>query len=124
MNAKIEIPLHNKSEQYLREILAEYKETKELPSIIKGRCIIHMYPYEDTYEDDGCLVGYIDAIHCELHIYDIENKTVYKTKMHDEIRVDVPCRVRIFKDLSTMLIFDTPVSFNNWHSFEVLGANE
>ncbi len=120
MNVKIELPIHNESVEYL-ELLAldDYEQINELPENIEGRCVIHMYPYEDTNNGTEGGNGFIDAFNCELHIYDEENKTVFKTKRHDQIDVKVPCKVRVFKDLSTMLIIDTPVRLFNGQSFEV-----
>lgn len=120
MNVKIELPIHNESIEYLNLLeLDKYKELNKLPQNIKGRCVIHIYPYEDTNDGSDCGKGFIDAFNCELHIYDEDNKSVFKTKGHDEINVRVPCKVRIFKDLSTMLIIDTPVKFFNGQLFEV-----
>lgn len=84
----------------------DYKEVKKPIEEIKGRCIIHIYPKKDTYEEDGELYGYYDALLCEMHIYDCNNEIVYKTKYHDSIYLDVPIGTRIFKDLSTMLVID------------------
>jgi hypothetical protein len=69
--------------------------------------IIHIYPKYDTYNADGELEGYIDSLFCDIHVYDIERMTKWKSKRtHDGImpfanlNID---QIKIFKDLSTMI---------------------
>lgn len=120
---KIEVPLSHKSLQWINFLKDNYKETKELPSKINGRTLIHIYPKEDTLNDNNDnSTGFVDVLNCEVHIYNTDNMTVFKTRKHDQIEVEVPCNVRIFKDLSTMLIIDTPVTFGMFQSLEVRKA--
>jgi hypothetical protein len=120
---KIEIPIAKESEAYMQRVLSQYKEVNQMPSRITGRTVIHMYPQRDTrrIDDEGKLDGFIDAYLCELHIYDIENQTVFKSRgWNDEVDLtNVPSRIRIFKDLSTMITIDTPVRLLNCQSFIV-----
>jgi len=120
---KIEVPLALKSHDHIRNLAKIYTETNEPPKIINGRTLIHIYPKSDTiedYSDDSH--GFVDALNCEIHIYNTDNMTVFKTERHDQVEMRVPCNVRIFKDLSTMLIIDTPVTFGWYQSLEVRGV--
>jgi len=117
---KIEIPISHQSQKQINYLTKNYTETKEVPEKINGRTLIHIYPKEDTIEDGtDDSRGFVDALNCEIHIYNTDNMTVFKTKRHDQIEMRVPCNVRIFKDLSTMLIIDTPVTFGIYQSLEV-----
>ena len=116
---KIEIPISKVSEQYIKDTLSRYIEIEDMPKQITGRCIFHMYPYQDTTDENGGLVGYQDAILFNLHIYDIDNMTVWKTSNKDSLDIDVPCKTRIFKDLSTMVVIDGGVKLHSFQAFEV-----
>lgn len=116
---KLEIPNSEESEKYIEEVFGRYTEIEDAPLEIHGRCVIHIYPTEDTQKDNGELDGFCDAYNCRLDIYDVINKTVYKTYSHDEVNIRIPSRVRIFKDLSTMIIVDEPVRLGYYKSFDV-----
>lgn len=118
---KVEVKHHPDSEKFIKETFNAYKEIDELPKFIEN-CIIHIYPKSDTIVNgiDNDLEGYIDAYNCELHVYDCKNKTVYKSKLHDEVMADAKCKIRIFKDLSTMVIFNEPVKFISGQSLWVM----
>jgi len=116
---KIEIQTSQISEQYIKDTFSQYTEVYQMPKLIKGRCIFHMYPYQDTTNEDGSLVGYNDAMLFNLHIYDIENMNVWKTSNKDSLDIDVPCKIRIFKDLSTMVVIDGGVELHSFQAFEV-----
>lgn len=103
---EIKIPIEQESIEYLEKVFKDYKEVNKPIEEIKGRCIIHIYPVEDTYNSKGELRGYCDAILCDMHVYDCKNEIVYKTNNHDSVSINAPCQTRIFKDLSTMLIID------------------
>lgn len=118
MIIKNEIEIHDKSVEYLKDIFSRYKEIYELNKNINNP-IIHMYPVEDTHDEDGDLNGYIDALFFKLHIYDPENGTVYKgNRYHDGIlpfkELNIS-QIKIFKDLSTMIVlrgrYNISVSF-------------
>ncbi|ALS22146.1 hypothetical protein [Paenibacillus naphthalenovorans] len=101
-----QIELHQKSVDYVKEVFSKYIEVEQLDSIVTNP-IIHIYPKKDTYEQDGKLNGYIDALFSEFHVYDTEKKTVWKSKrLHDgicpyeDLYVN---QIKIFKDLSTMI---------------------
>lgn len=101
----LEVPHTHYTDEYLRDVFSPYTEIDKMPEYIEGRCIIHMYPVEDSYDKDGNLRSYCDAYLCHVHIYDVQNLTVFKTiRRHDEIDIEVPCCVRVFKDLSTMVV--------------------
>lgn len=116
---KIEIPITQQSEEFIRKTFKGYKEIEKIPDVINGRCIIHMYPYRDTVEEDGSLSGYIDAMFCELHIYDCNNSTVFKTKHIDALIINTISSIKIFKDLSTMVVIDGGVELHSSQAFEV-----
>lgn len=109
---ELKVQIEKESVEYLQEVFKDYKEVNKRLDEIKGRCIIHIYPKQDTYEEDGALYGFCDALLCEMHIYDCEKQLVYKTNNHDSVYLDVPCGTRIFKDLSTMLIIDSGITIS------------
>ena len=109
---ELKVQIEQESVDYLQEVFKEYKEVDKPLYEIKRRCIIHIYPKKDTYEEDGELYGYCDALLCDIHIYDCDNKLFYKTQNHDSVYLDVPSGTRIFKDLSTMLIIDGGVTLS------------
>lgn len=121
---KIEIDLHEKSEAYIKETFLRYTKTDDSPFLktIK-HCIIHMYPCSDTYQDDGELNGYSDALNFRVSIYDIENMTVYNSSFHDAIFTEVQCQVKYFKDLSTMMHFERPIQLIMGKGIHVIKPN-
>lgn len=122
---KIEIAHSKDSEDYIKEALLCYTEISDKIESVKGRALIHMYPYEDTMINGANnLNGFIDAYLCEVHVYDVVNKTVYKYKYSDEINFDVKCSTRIFKDLSTMIIIDEPIDIMYGSAIFVYKARE
>ncbi|MED3562382.1 hypothetical protein [Bacillus xiapuensis] len=107
MIVKNEVELHQNSVDYVKEVFSMYTEVYDLNKHIKNP-IIHIYPVEDTYDQNGELNGYIDALFFKMNIYDTENMTVYKSeKLHDGIlpfdNLHVS-QIKIFKDLSTMIV--------------------
>lgn len=115
MIIKNEIELHQNSVDYVKETFSRYIEVYDLSKRIKNP-IIHIYPVEDTFDKDGSLNGYTDALFFKIHVYDTENMTVYKgEKLHDGIlpfkNINVS-QIKIFKDLSTMLVLR-----GNYHIF-------
>lgn len=124
MKVKQEVKIYKPSEIYL-DIDKEYgyKEVEKLNEV-KGRCVIHIRSVKDTYASDEeyDLDGYCDAIFFKAEIYDCENKIVYKPdKLFDGIRTtNIDCQSRIYKDLSTMYIFDKPVKIEYWQCLEIM----
>ena len=108
------VEISNKSKEMIKETFDMYME-KEIDNYIiesKGRTIIHTYPTDDTQNDkDEELSGYKDALLFDVHIYNCEEKVVYKSKGHDNIfyRGLSSLSQKIFKDESTMTIIDEPV---------------
>ncbi len=107
------------SKKYIEEVLSVYTEVFEPIEEILGRCIIHMYPKEDTTPDNGDVNGFVDAFNCEVHIYDVAKKIKYISRYHDDIQVDKPCGVRIFKDGSTMITISNTIQIHYFHSMSV-----
>jgi hypothetical protein len=117
---KIEVPISEQSEKIIRETFSEYKEVQKLSKKLLGRTIIHMYPVEDTIKGEGELEGFEDSILFHVDIYNATTKTVYKRKVyHDEIIIEIPVKVRIFKDLSTMVVISQNVSIGGSQSLYV-----
>ena len=116
---KIEIPISKISEQYIKDTFNKYTKIDTMPKRVTGRCIFHMYPYQDTTNEDGSLQGYQDAMLFNLHIYDTGNMTVWETSCKDALDIDIPCNVRVFKDLSTMVVIDGGVELHSFQAFEV-----
>lgn len=107
MIIKNEVELHQDSIDYVKEVFSRYEEVDSLNKIIHDP-IVHMYPVEDTYDTNGNLDGYIDAVFFRVNIYDTTNMTVYKgIRLHDAIMPFEKLRInqiKIFKDLSTMIV--------------------
>lgn len=119
------IKLHKESEQLIKDTFSRYTEVnKYVPSA--GATIIHMYPVEDTKNPEtGELNGYIDALLCDVHVYDIERKTVYKTKNKDGMDfLYLHGNVKIFKDGSTMVSFYEPVDILFGSSMSISRRNK
>lgn len=114
INVEQKIQVYKPSVKYLDLINTyEYKEVKEEINRVDGTCIIHMIPKMDTYlsDDENDLIGYCDAMMCEITVFDVDNRTYYKDEfLFDNIRIDnINVETRIYKDLSTMCIFTKPV---------------
>lgn len=126
MIVKNEVELHQESVKYIREVLGMYTEIDRLDDTKHFKNpIIHIYPIKDTYDVNGELRGYIDSIFFNLHFYDTENKTVWKSKRsHDAI---IPfmananfSQIKIFKDLSTLIALSGNYRVNgSFQAFEI-----
>lgn len=119
MIVKQEIDLHEDSLLDIEFLKANYTEASEMPKQIEGRCIIHMYPISDTRDGSKSLAGYHDSINCRYNIYDCDLCTVYKTNLKDRLSPKMPCRISIYKDLSTMVIIDGGCKFGGGQEMEV-----
>lgn len=120
---KIEVPLNEKSKEIIEETFSKYKEGLKLPKILYGRTVIHMYPQQDTIKDDGELDGFQDSLLFNFNIYDTSTGKVYKrVGLFDEFVIEVPCRVRSFKDLSTMIVIDEKISIGGSQSIIIFPA--
>lgn len=119
-----EIVLHNKSVDYINETLTQYTKVERLSEIIENP-IIHMYPKKDTYDSDGELNGYIDALFFELYIYDTDKMTVWKSnRLHDAImpackHIEIG-QIKVFKDSSTMIVLNGHYTFSANAALSVL----
>ncbi|MGL4801964.1 MAG: hypothetical protein ACRC18_06835 [Cetobacterium sp.] len=114
-----EVNLYEPSKKYL-DLFEEYGyklSSKEIKKV-KGKCVIHITPVKDTYfsnnEDD--LNGFCDAILFKVRVCDCDNRIMYKPfdMLFDSIKIDndVRCESRIYKDLSTMYIFDSSIAID------------
>lgn len=113
----INIPITTDSENMIKDIFNRYEESDKIPKILEGRTIIHMYPTEDTIDDYGEAHGFRDSLIFIFDIYNCNTGKVYRRKgYYDEIDLTVPCRIRFFKDLSTMLIIDDRIFIGNTQS--------
>ena len=123
MIIKNEIELHQESVDYAKRVLGGYLEVQHLEEVLNNP-ILHIYPIEDTHDKDGNLDGYIDALFCNIHIYDTENRRVLKrSKLYDGI---IPqgnlsiSQIKIFKDLSTMIVLHGKHRVNGcFQAFEI-----
>lgn len=106
MLLKQEVDITEEGISLIKDTFKGYKKV-ELINKISGRCIIHLYPKEDTIDEHSDnLNGYIDAVLFEAKIYDCRNLEYCTVRDRDSVYSSVPYETRIFKDLSTMLIFD------------------
>lgn len=112
------IKLSKQSEQYIRETLDKYKPVDGLPADFTGRTILHLYPTQDTMQENG-LVGFEDALMFDIKVYVPKRKVVYTVEWRDQVELKVPADIRIFKDGSTMIIIDKPFTFGYYQSLEV-----
>jgi len=113
MKQSLEIDIMKESYEYIQKTFSQYTETDDPINKIEERAIIHLYPKEDTYDENGGLNGYTDALFFEGVIYDTKNMIFYRSKRkHDAVRSAVPTETRAFKDLSTMIIIDGGVTIN------------
>jgi hypothetical protein len=114
MEVGFKIPIHEESQEYLQRVFNDYEEVDRLFEL--NDPIIHIYPKQDTYNENGELNGYIDSLFAEYHFYDTVSKTVYKSKrLHDGLwfgRDVNPRYIRIFKDGSTLLAFKGRYEFD------------
>ena len=116
------IKLHEKSIEYIDEVFSQYKEVEYDTSKVITNPIVHIYPIEDTYDENGELHGFIDALLVNMDIYDTKNKTFMKIKYRDELlmnETDRPTGIRIFKDGSTMIIMRGKYQFGSGQSVSV-----
>lgn len=127
---KIEVPISKDSEEYISKVFSAYEEVDEPITEINRKCVLHLYPKEDTViegEDNlkGNLKGFIDSMLCELHVYDVGNGKVYKHRYCDGLFINgvLSQSTRIFKDLSTMVIISEPVDISYYTSVEVESPN-
>lgn len=61
--------MNKKSEQVIKETLALYTDGGKCPSVLRGNTIIHLYPQEDTYDDEGNLNGYYQNLFFNLVVF-------------------------------------------------------
>jgi len=116
--AKQEIKLHEDSYEYIKNTFGQYTQVDKVDNPLKlDKCILHLYPIEDTIEGNDNLKGYHDSLLFKLVIYDPINLYKYKAYTnHDAIHLQcLDCKIKYFKDLSTMIVIEEPVKIN-WQS--------
>jgi len=119
---KIEVPISKESEQYITETFAQYEQVDEPIRYIDKKCVLHLYPKEDTMIDGkDNLTGYMDSMICELYVFDVGERKAYHCKFCDAVNVRgvLTQQTKIFKDLSTMIVIDEPVNINYYTAVEV-----
>lgn len=103
------INLHSKSQKYIEKIFSKYKDADFNGFILElDNCILHLYAIQDSYNEQGELEGYIDALLFKVDIYDTINMKKYSHKFHDSIYFEKNSPhpiIKIFKDGSTLLHF-------------------
>lgn len=82
---------------------------------IYDRAIIHIYPTKDTINDKNDeSTGYTDSLEFTAKIFDVKNRIYYETEYCDNIIIiELSPIVKVFKDQSTMLVFDCGVKILN-----------
>ena len=113
-----QVKICNKSNKLIEETFSVYvkKELKWSSFLeIKDRAIIHIYPTKDTINDKNDeSTGYTDCLEFTAKIFDVKNRVCYETEHCDNIIImELSPIVKIFKDQSTMLIFDNGVKILN-----------
>jgi len=106
------IKLHKESEEYIKNTLSEYKQVEKLPFQINGRTIIHLYATSDTMDSSGELQGFVDALLFTMRVYMCTTMTYWEVENRDGLELFVPAGIRIFKDGSTMIIIDSPITLD------------
>lgn len=114
MKKTIEVDITDKSDALIAETFGRYRESGALPARFDGLVVVHLYPLADTREPDGSLAGYYDALFLRVVVYDTVAMTRHTIDNRDSLDF-VPGvhikQVRVFKDLSTMIVIMGPVSF-------------
>lgn len=109
---KLEVPSSKRSDQIIKGCEFRYNRTNDCPVLIKRKCYLHIYPKEDTLQDNGNRLGMFDSYLSEIHIFNTDNNTVFIVpELYDNvnIKVDKPISVRYFKDLSIFIEISGPV---------------
>jgi len=118
---KQEIKLHESSYETIKDVFSMYEYVEETPEMIDGKIVLHLYPICDTVDESGDLIGFNDAVFFKLRIYDVEKRVFYEQSHHDEICLDgLGSNIRIFKDLSTMIIIGSGVKLVGGTSFLII----
>ncbi len=104
------IKLNDKDGEDVISVLAKYKSIDKPLDVYSHKSLLHIYPTADTYDKDGKLNGYRDSLFFELHVYNVNTMTVYKTENKDGVNFDnIPIRgVRVFKDGSFIVMINEP----------------
>jgi len=115
INIGKDIMIHEESRKLIKETFELYEERGELESfkIINSKTIIHLYATVETMDEKGYLNGFVDSLFFKARVFDCDKRVVYTAEYRDEIFIHLPCQTRIFKDGSTMLIFDGPTKITN-----------
>lgn len=109
-----EVEICNKSKDTIEDTYNLYKKRDfNGDEVFNKRLIIHLYPNEDTINDENeesC--GYEDVLISKFRIFDIEKRIEYIGSLFcDEVYIcdndkKLSVKIRIFKDGSTMIIID------------------
>ncbi|WCS68211.1 hypothetical protein Goe21_01010 [Bacillus phage vB_BsuM-Goe21] len=106
----VNVAIQPESVDYMNNLFSCYTEENNVPHRLTiNNPVIHMYPKEDTYGEDGKLYGFIDVLRFTVDIYDSEKKIVYRdNRLRDVIKTNDSKikNISYFKDLSTMISFD------------------
>lgn len=112
-----------KAKEYVDEVFSHHEETDRLPAVLEGRTVFHLYPVADTMHGDE-LEGYRDALFFDVHVYMCDDEKKYVIECRDEIGFQVPCRVRIFKDASTMITVDGAITMDTFQAMTIRPVKE
>lgn len=108
--------MNKQSEEIIKETFALY-ETKEgkVPETLHGRTILHLYPAEDTIDEDGSLNGYYQNLFFNLVVFNISgsHKRRWNVGKRDGVFTG-GCKVAsitVFKDGAFCVCIDGDINF-------------
>lgn len=119
-----QVKICNKSKKEIERTFAMYSKNEwGYNGILEiyDRAIIHIYPTKDTINDkNDKSTGYTDCLEFTVKTFDTKNRVYYETTHCDNIIImELSPIVKVFKDQSTMLIFDGGIKILNGHGIVV-----
>lgn len=119
---KLEVNTSKKSIEILKGCEYRYSRTNSIPSAVRNKLYLHIYPKKDTLQDDGERLGLFDSYLSEVHIFNTDNNTVYVVpELYDNVDIQVSknINVRYFKDLSIFVEIPGPVRIKTDSVFQI-----
>lgn len=112
MIRKIEIETSDRSDRMAARLWVRYRESGVLPVSFESRIVFHMYPERDAIGPDGNIDGHDDTVLFRVVAFDDATGQRYGLSGRDGIAIapGVRAHVTVFKDLSTRISVDGPVS--------------
>jgi len=114
----------NKSKDIIKKTFSAYNKIERLPGYFEGRTIIHIYPQKDTINDlDDEMTGYEDSLLFGVGVFNSVTMTAWTCEDRDEINIPEKMKcmsIRVFKDQSTMITIDQPITIGCFQSLTIL----